>query len=170
MVRINRNRLSGMLDEAQKDEVVISTAKHEPVSVEGVAVVVSDEILDEQWPQILGGGLLHQKEVVELSTQVEVLLDRETGVTIIRPSDTGLATFVMKAEYDSQAGIIPVVTVSLELNGKSASGTIFQGLDEEDIHLMFDPREIVSRISAVIGGVRLDEHPEIKMILEEDPE
>ncbi len=97
-------------------------------------------------------------------------MDRETGVTIIRPSDTGLATFVMKAEYDSQAGIIPVVTVSLELNGKSASGTIFQGLDEEDIHLMFDPREIVSRISAVIGGVRLDEHPEIKMILEEDPE
>ena len=170
MVRINRNRLSGMLDEVQKDEVVISTAKPEPVSVEGVAVVVSDEILNEQWPKILGGGLLHQKEFVELSTQVEVLLDREIGFAIIRPSDAGLATFTLKAEYDGRMGIIPVVTVSLDHDGKSASGTVFHGMDEKDIHLMFEPREIVNRISAVIGGVRLDDHPEIQRILEEGPQ
>ena len=85
MVRINRNRLSGMLDETQKDEVVISTAKPEPISVEGVAVIVSDEILNEQWPQILGGGLLHQKEVVELSS-----CTRERSATPFREcSDLG---------------------------------------------------------------------------------
>ena len=170
MVRINRNRLSGMLDEAQKDEVVISTAKPEPVAVEGVAVVVSDDILNEQWPKILGGGLIHQEDVVELSTKVEVLFDREMGIAIIRQSEAGLATFTLKAEYDGRMGIIPVVTVSLEYDGKSVSGTAFHGMDEEDIHLMFEPREVVNRISAVIGGVRLDEHPEIKDILEEDPE
>ena len=170
MVRINRNRLSGMLDEAQKDEVVISTTKPEPVAVEGVAVVVSDDILNEQWPKILGGGLIHQEDVVELSTKVEVLFDREMGIAIIRQSEAGLATFTLKAEYDGRMGIIPVVTVSLEYDGKSVSGTAFHGMDEEDIHLMFEPREVVNRISAVIGGVRLDEHPEIKDILEEDPE
>lgn len=170
MVRINRNRLSGMLEETQKDEVVISTAKPEPVSVEGVAVVVSDDILNEQWPKILGGGLLHQKEVVELSTKVEVLLDREMGFAIIRRSDTGIATFTLKAEYDSGAGIIPVVTVSLAHNDKVASGTVFNGLDEENVRLMFNAREVVNRISAALGGVRLDDHPEIQRIIGEDPQ
>ena len=170
MVRIDRSRIDGMLDEAHHDEVVIATAKPEPVSVEGIAIVISDEILNEQWPKILGGGLMEQKDVMELSTQVDVLFDPDLNVAIVRRSDTGLATFTMKAEYDSQAGIIPVVTVSLAHNDKQTSGTIFNGLDEEDIRLMFEPREVANRISAAIGGVRLDDHPEIQRILEEGPQ
>lgn len=170
MVRIDRSRIDGMLDEAQHEEVVISTTPDEPVSVEGVGIVISEEILNEQWPKILGGGLMHQENVVELNTKVDVLFDRDLNVAIVRRSDTGIATFTLKAEYDSGAGIIPVVTVSLAHNDKVASGTVFKGLDEENIRLMFNAREVVNRISAALGGVRLDDHPEIQRILEEDPQ
>ena len=61
MVRIDRSRIDGMLDEAQHEEVVISTTPDEPVSVEGVGIVISEEILNEQWPKILGGGLMQLK-------------------------------------------------------------------------------------------------------------
>ena len=170
MVRIDRSRIDGMLDEAEHNEVVISTAPSEPVSVEGVAIVISEEILNEQWPKILGGGLMHQEDVVELNTKVDVLLDRDLNVAIVRRSDTGIATFTLKAEYNSVAGITPVVTVSLAHNDKVASGTVFKGLDEENVRLMFEAREVVSRISAALGGVRLDDHTEIQHILEEDPQ
>lgn len=170
MVRIDRSRIDSMLDEVEHDEVVISTAPSEPVSVDGVGIVISEEILNEQWPKILGSGLMEQEDVVELNTKVDVLFDRDLNVAIIRPSDTGIATFTLKAEYDSGAGIIPVITASLAHNDKVASGTVFNGLDEENIHLMFEPREVVNRISAALGGVRLDDHPEIQRILGEGPQ